>query len=81
MEVAATTSKAAASVTPGAGPSTAKNKKSRKQFLSEERIGDSRSEGEQGEVVGIQLEQVANGELNVGWKGAGRWVLTGDLRD
>jgi hypothetical protein len=37
--------------------------------------------GEQGEVVGIQLEQVANGELNVGWKGAGRWVLTGDLRD
>ena len=73
MEAAATTSTAEASVTPGAGPSTAKNKKLRKQFLSKERIEDSPSDGEQVEVVGNQLEPVANGELNVGWKEG--WAL------
>jgi hypothetical protein len=73
MEAAASTSTAAASVTPGAGPSTAKTKKLRKQFLSKDRIEDSPSDGEPVKAAGIQLEQVANGELNVGWKEG--WAL------
>ncbi len=73
MEAAATTSTAEASVTLGAGPSTAKNKKLRKQFLSKERIEDSPSDGEQVEAVGNQLEPVADGELKVGWKEG--WAL------
>jgi hypothetical protein len=40
----------------------------RKWFLSKDRIEDSPSDGEPVKVAGIQLEQVANVELNVGWK-------------